>query len=350
MTSPKLANDSDRQRKRMSFSRWMTYRKCPQLYYIDSILKLPQQPSWGESQDPRDVGSTLHKSLELLLQQSSKYRPEFLYLKEEVTEEKFSVVRSSPSAANESSRPSSDSKPDLSSLRALSSLSSLASCGTDPQELVKNAIQERGVFFAHDLLKEESLKDWSEVLGKFIERVLVSDDKSNPKAVTVALEKKFHFEYRGWQWSGVMDRIDRYGPTGSYRLVDYKSKYNSSFQPKFWIEKGEFQMLFYGWVFQEILKADAPAEALEYWTLRDTKVAGFRLAPWEAAGDTPTRTQDSSVFSRDWISTSTEIFLTELNRDLDSIEAQDFAPRPREDVDCEGCPGRGLCRQPRWKT
>jgi ATP-dependent helicase/DNAse subunit B len=272
--------------KLMSAYRLETYGTCPFQFYVQQVLGLEPKEPPELGLDARQVGSMLHRILELVYGQVSEEADleHLMALLEEVADQVFRIA-----PKKFGFRPSPLWKVEQKQFL----------------ELLKATVQA---------LEEKSL-GWTPIgfEAKF--------GIDNTPPLTISLGRKVI------KLRGLIDRVDR-NHAGELRVIDYKTG-GSHLSKRDFDEGRRLQLPIYGLAAQEALALGEVVEGF-YWTIRDAKPSSFKLSNY--------KTENAEGFEA-----ALGVLQKHLSRILSGIHGGIFPPKPPHGGCPSYCPAAGWC-------
>lgn len=277
----------------LSASSIQKYLQCPFVFFSEKIMGLLDPSPWDWTLDPRDRGGLVHGALERIFQKG---------ILENLSYEQMDAI-------------------------------------LDAEK------QSAKLYFQTDELWVLAKKKMIQQLIKFIEKEKAGFC-ANPLLKTIATEKAFEVEFRGHKIRGKIDRIDQL-PDGSLRVIDYKTKIKSSYQPHKWFEENEIQMILYMWIVEKFLYPDQEVSVATYLGIKDLKETGFFSGEC-VLNTVPTKNsvKTTKPLDRKWKQDAFSQLEMLLEASIQAIDNDQFEPLPKDENQCPSCPWRTLCRAP----
>jgi len=297
----------------VSASSLKTYFNCPFQFYSGKILDLDEPREHDLDTDPFFQGHLLHR----IAEEISKTYPNYVVPREDLSALYDRIVKE----------------------------------GGDLSPLGRFWLQEkpRHLILIQNFIDLE--KEWREKFPNF--KTVATEAPFSGFIGVVNGEVQIRKDNPGgfFKFTGRIDRIDR-GPGGQLVVIDYKTSAFGLLTFKNWPANGLFQMPLYAMAIEAGLCEGvdpAPVVAANYICFRDKiRGKGYVVEGDHGFGDI-VEGRSSQVIS---IEEKDRVFgeiLNEIKVVLSQIESGDFAPRPRDEKNCEKCDWRRLCRAPHLK-
>jgi ATP-dependent helicase/nuclease subunit B len=212
----------------------------------------------------------------------------------------------------------------------------------DLQQLIEDTKVAQKISYLEGFLWEARKKSYLDLLKRFL--AFEKDwQKKFPQRKVLACEKDIQFSFKGYNFSGKVDRIDT-DMDNNLVILDYKSGDSQAENWGSWIKNNNIQLAFYMWVLEKNLVTDIPTKEVVgafYFALRTMdRSQGLSLEHSlnESKGRYSIKPDEKIQLIKDF-----ESLLMEL---LEKVKEGDFSPRPMDEVDCFDCRWRKLCRAP----
>jgi ATP-dependent helicase/nuclease subunit B len=269
-----------------SASRLETYGSCPLHFYVQHVLKLEPKEPPELGLDPRQLGSMLHRVLELVYARAED-----------------------PSDVDQ----------------LLAGLEDTAS------QVFKSAPTVYG--FRPSPLWEVEQAQFMAMLRETITALAEVSRGWTP----IAFEEKFgigsapplhlHLDDQVVLLHGLIDRVDQHA-SGELRVVDYKTG-SSHLSDRDFIDGRRLQLPIYALAAQDALQLGPVTEGF-YWVIKDAKASSFKLSKYQSD-------------DQQGLSTAKALLGEHIQRSLRGIRAGNFAPSPPRGGCPSYCPAAGWC-------